>query len=108
MPRRRTTYVQGDRNSNHDEVKVEQTVVLRQAVGDESSADEVDEVKVQSSIDDAEQGFLNPIKDVVDPHEGVVDLKGSRCPDAGNSNVDANQEEERPPLDLRDKPLVIG
>lgn len=53
MLRRRTAYVQGDRNANHDEVEVEQTVVFRQAVGDESSTDEVDEVKVQSGIDDA-------------------------------------------------------
>lgn len=48
-------------NKNHDDVEVEESVVLCQAVGDQSRADKVDEVEVETKIDDQENGLFGSV-----------------------------------------------
>lgn len=57
--------VQRHGDKNHDDVEVEECVVLCQAVGNQSRADKVDEVEVEAKIDNQENALFGSVPDDV-------------------------------------------
>lgn len=68
------TYIHCHRDSNHEQIDTVKPSILGEAVGDEARSNEVDEVKVQTSIDDQEDAFLNSIPDGIDSNPFRTDL----------------------------------
>lgn len=68
--------------------------VFSKAVGDKSGPNKVDEVEVQTSIDDQEDTLLYPIPDGVHRDPLMANLQPRRDPDTENTDVDNQKHEE--------------
>lgn len=63
--RTRYTYVQGDRNGDQEQVHLIKACILLEAIRDEPLLNDVDEVKVESSIHNSKDDFLTTVPNLV-------------------------------------------
>ena len=94
----RITYIETHGNANKSQVEAIQLNVLVQSILNETSSDKANEIKIEANINDAEDGLLAAIPDVVNLDVRLVDLKTGGNPDAKDADVDDENNKENDPL----------
>lgn len=74
--------------------------ILLQAIRDKPLLNDVDEVKVESSIHNSKDDFLAAVPNLVKVDVSLADLETGRDPNAKDANVDGEKDEEADPFEL--------
>lgn len=100
ISRTRYTYVQGDRNGNQEQVHLIKACILLEAIRDKPLLNDVDEVKVESSVHNSKDDFLATVPNLVEVDVSLADLETGRDPNAKDADVDGEKDEEAGPFEL--------
>lgn len=96
------TYIESHRDTDKCQVQMVEGDILLESVLDETSSHKSDKVKIQTYINNTEDGLFSAIPDVVDVFPCLVDLKPSRDPNDENANVDDQDDGEDGPFQSGD------
>jgi hypothetical protein len=74
------TYVHRQRHAHNDSIEVEKRLVLGKATRDQFGSDQVEEISIESAVDEEIEHLFKPIPYVVDVDKGFRNLQAGWNP----------------------------
>jgi len=98
--------VEGERDTNHSDIEVEEAVVLCQAVRNQLGPDEPDEVDIEGDVDNGKNDLADAVPNEVDLDVRLRHLQLCGDPDTVYRDVDTAHQRDGGPLHTPDARLV--